>query len=360
MAQIVLFFSHPLTANFLVAGIPAAARALHQVSLASRDGSVPAENCVISVAGGWVPSAWCREEFNRLAPDLKVEIVDWNDLGALRSGAIRGEDLVTASGARAALSTHFNSGSELHNRKSVDATLAELKQASDAILLATGKPGDGIVSRYINRPISRAISRVLLRFPGVVPMHATFAAAALGIAMAICLFAGGPAGLLAGAVLFQAASIVDGVDGEIARATFRSSNTGAMLDSLTDAATNLAFIAGLTFNLWQQGHDHPAMAGAAGLTMLAIGMFLIGRRARAKGGAFTFDGVKDHFRKRPSRLMQWLTWISMRDFYAAASTALILVGFAPHALIAFSIATAGWFAVTLSVLFGKSRQSAQA
>jgi CDP-L-myo-inositol myo-inositolphosphotransferase len=140
------------------------------------------------------------------------------------------------------------------------ADCSAMKVASRQIVASTGKSGDGIVSRYVNRPISRAITRVLLRFPGIRPHHATAAAGAIGILMAASLLVGGKAGLLLGAILFQLASIVDGVDGEIARATFRSSSAGAMWDSLTDAATNISFIGGVTVNLWLRGFEDAAAA----------------------------------------------------------------------------------------------------
>jgi len=50
---------------------------------------------------------------------------------------------------------------------------------------------------------------------------------------------------LIGALLFQAASMFDGVDGEIARATYRTSRSGAALDSAIDAATNFAAMLGI-------------------------------------------------------------------------------------------------------------------
>ena len=63
------------------------------------------------------------------------------------------------------------------------------------------------------------------------------------------MLAGGKAGLILGAILFQAASVIDGVDGEMARATFRATDLGATLDSAVDMATNFLFVLGLTIHL---------------------------------------------------------------------------------------------------------------
>ena len=238
------------------------------------------------------------------------------------------------------------------------ASAALLAAASRRIIAATGKPGDGIVSRLINRPISKAISSQLLRWRQIRPIHATWVTALLAVAMFICLPADGHAGLIAGTLLFQAASIFDSVDGEIARATFRSSRQGAMLDSLVDAAANIGFIGGVVINLWIAGSQNVAMAGAAGLAMMALGLFLIGRRAAKGAGPFTFNGVKDRVCAGGSRLGQWLTWLTMRDFYAFAAVVFVVSGFTEVGLLAFATAAAGWLAVVLFVVGVRAPQTA--
>lgn len=352
-------------ANQLVAGIPAAARAVHYVaSLASRsDQSV---QCQVAVPGGWTPSDQCRAEIARLAPDVGFSVIDTRTSDhAPGVNHLSGEALITDP---AGVEDSFDAMLErrvmatpptLTERSKDDVAnlSAALTQAGNRIVKNTGKPGDGIVSRTINRPISQAITRLLLPVRGIKPLHATIMAAVLGIAMALFLFAGGPAGLIVGALLFQAASITDGVDGEIARATFRSSPAGATLDSTIDAITNLAFIAGLSFNVYLQGEKLASAAGAIGLALMALGLFLIGRRARRNGGSLSFDVVKDHLRDKKSTLMQWLTWLTMRDFYAAAAASLVIVGLASEMLFIFAFVTAGWLVVTLSVLLKPARSS---
>ena len=59
------------------------------------------------------------------------------------------------------------------------------------------------------------------------------------------------AGFAAGGVLFHAASVLDGVDGEVARLTFRSSRRGQWLDTIADDASNLVYFAGLTVGVWR-------------------------------------------------------------------------------------------------------------
>lgn len=358
MTGIAIIFSSAETANHLVAGVPAAARAAHRASLSGRGG---ARNLgVIVVPGGWTPSAWCEQELRRLAPDFRIQGTPERRHEDSQLLAVSGEAVIAATDfAQLVRNCRTRAAGDPSRPAPWDITvdslslkerLALLDRAGSAIIAATGKPTDGIVSRYVNRPISQAITRSALRFPGVQPIHATLAAALLGVIMAFCLISGGQTGLIAGALLFQAASIVDGVDGEIARATFRSSGTGAALDSITDAATNLAFIACVTLNLWYQGLDEPALAGAIGLAILITGLCMIGAAARARGGPFSFDIVKQAVNTRQSTLMQWLTWLTMRDFFAAAGAVLIVFDMAAVMLVLFTVAASIWLIVTLAVL----------
>ncbi|PNU05083.1 CDP-alcohol phosphatidyltransferase family protein [Novosphingobium guangzhouense] len=351
MPRHVIAFTSARTAEYLVAGVPAAARALREVAANAPSADV---ECVITTSDAWTPSAYCQSECARLAPSVTLRTTGLATVaGHGATVFLRGEDLACGnprlpSPYPAAIHPDLGSASLPfeHERDSLE----RLEQAGRTVIAATGKPGDGIVSRHLNRPVSQAISRRLLKIPGITPNQATIGTALLGLAMIASLLLGGQNGLVLGALLFQAASIFDGVDGEIARATWRMSARGAMLDSVIDAATNLFFIAGLTANLAMQGNLDAASAGTAGLAMLATGLFLIGRRSRAIGGNFTFDVVKHQVNARPSRLMQWLTWLTMRDFFAAAGALLIVAGYAHHALVGFAVCAALWLVFVLSVL----------
>jgi 1L-myo-inositol 1-phosphate cytidylyltransferase / CDP-L-myo-inositol myo-inositolphosphotransferase len=115
--------------------------------------------------------------------------------------------------------------------------------------------------------------------------------------MTLALVLGEGPGLITGALLFQAASIFDGVDSEMARATFRTSRTGAALDSVIEACTNLAFVLGVTIIVGLAGDRVGAAAGTLALVTLAAGFSLIGGSARAANEPLNFDVVKVHFRR---------------------------------------------------------------
>ncbi|NJM51774.1 MAG: CDP-alcohol phosphatidyltransferase family protein [Sphingomonadales bacterium] len=353
----------------MAAGIPAAARAALEAERAAKSGNI--SRVIIAVPHGWTPSRFCMAEMVRLAPNITIDVADSCALASTSDAVIlKGESLPDGAQITAIIASRENDAqrsgaattaqmiqpaSALDTEFDVEArasAMKQLKRRGEAIIMATAKPGDGIVSRYINRPISRLFSRALLQIEGVKPIYATIAAIIIGIMMAACLFLGGPEGLIAGAVLFQFASIIDGVDGEIARATHRSTLSGAKLDSISDAATNLAFIAGVIANLWQRGDQFSAAIGLLGLGCLAFGMILLGNRARSNGGAFTFDAVKNKLRSNPSSFLQILIWITMRDFYAAVGALAIIANFAGTALLIFSFITIGWLSVVILVLSG--------
>ena len=354
MIRLHLVFSSIVAVDTLVAGLPAAARAVR--GAAAADGRVSEVAITVLDAKG-EPAQFTRAEIARLAPTLAVRWFHCDE-GQFADGEtpLDGERCAAGDIANAALPSSFAAIRDAKSERSQAHDLAALRRAGHAIITATGKPSDGLVSRYINRPISRSLSRAVLRIPGVAPIHGTMAALIIGIAMAGFLFFGGPSGVVIGAMLFQAASVIDGVDGEIARATHRSSQAGARLDTLCDAATNLAFIAGLTFNLWQQGEGRTALAGVIGLSLLATGLLLLGWRSKAQGGALTFDAVKNEFRGEPSRAKNTLAAITSRDVYALAFALMAAVGFAGEALIVFACAVAIWLAVIIRVLATTSPQ----
>lgn len=335
-----VLFASPKAAEHIVAGVPAAARVVREVAGSERGAAGP--EFLIAVRGEWQPSPLCQSEIARLAPRARWRAVDADEAPVANWQTIPlDRDTATVE--------HADTAKALG--------LEELRHWGRRIVRDTGKAGDGIVSRHINRPISQAITRMFLRWPGARPWHATLAAGLIGLAMAIALFFGGTSGLMIGAALFQLASIIDGVDGETARATFRTSERGAMLDSVTDAATNLSFVSGVAFNVYSNGSVSAGLAGATGFVLLAIGSALLAIQSRRDGGDFTFDALKTRMRQRPSRLKQWLVWMTMRDFYALAACVAILAGCVQILLFAFATVAAGWLVVVLGMLAMSTRQS---
>ncbi len=102
------------------------------------------------------------------------------------------------------------------------------------------KPTDGPVSRLINRRISTRITRMLVRLGVSNPNAVTLFTGALGVLSALPYLLVDPLMAALAGFLVQLSSILDGVDGEIARMLGRKSRFGAYLDAVTDRIVDIA------------------------------------------------------------------------------------------------------------------------
>lgn len=101
---------------------------------------------------------------------------------------------------------------------------------------------DGLVSRYLNRPLSRPAARALVPTP-ITPNGVTLFTLALSVVTGAMLAAGWN---IAGGIAIQAVSVIDGVDGELARLKGLSTKFGAVLDAVTDRYADALMLGGMT------------------------------------------------------------------------------------------------------------------
>jgi 1L-myo-inositol 1-phosphate cytidylyltransferase / CDP-L-myo-inositol myo-inositolphosphotransferase len=146
-----------------------------------------------------------------------------------------------------------------------------------ALRRSLGKDTDGPVSRFINRPLSTRLSMALAPLRPA-PDLVSLVAFALGLAGATLLAVGQG---LAGALLVHAASVADGVDGEVARLQLRGGPRGALLDGVLDRVADAAIVAGL--GLWALG-DHGAR-GVLALTVAATAGALLSMATKDRAAA---------------------------------------------------------------------------
>ena len=107
-----------------------------------------------------------------------------------------------------------------------------LREAERRLMRDQGrKTRDGPVSRHLNRPVSRWLSRYLVR-TAVTPNQISLASWMLSCIAAGLMALGGYPTLAAGGVLAQLASIIDGCDGEIARLKHSQSEFGGWFDAV--------------------------------------------------------------------------------------------------------------------------------
>jgi len=115
----------------------------------------------------------------------------------------------------------------------------------------SGKPTDGPISKIINRKIStRITSYILSRNLPVTPNQISLLSFLTAVAASLLYVARLPA--LAG-VLVQTSSIIDGVDGELARARRISNPVGAFVDSILDRLADALIIISLTIIALENG-----------------------------------------------------------------------------------------------------------
>jgi hypothetical protein len=106
------------------------------------------------------------------------------------------------------------------------------------------KPQDNAITRYLYRPISFPLTRLLVWTP-ITPNQVSYAVAVL-VAFGCWLTAHASMQLvIAGTAVVLAASYLDCCDGEIARVKLTSSRLGAWIDTVIDEASSIAYMATL-------------------------------------------------------------------------------------------------------------------
>jgi phosphatidylglycerophosphate synthase len=159
------------------------------------------------------------------------------------------------------------------------ATGDQIDEIERRFLRGSGKSQDGLVSRYLNRPISRTITRLILRFPAS-PNGWTWLIFPIPVIAAFVLSRGTYLSFVWGLILFQIFSILDGCDGEIARAKFMESESGRRLDDLFDVLSNVVLALGLALGL-RHAHQHFGVLylaeGIATAGLIVISEWLLAR-----------------------------------------------------------------------------------
>ncbi len=127
----------------------------------------------------------------------------------------------------------------------------DLRRAGRLFRRSLPRPGDGPIARLLNRRLSVPISWLIARFRPS-PDLLSIVSFLIGLAGAVFLALG--EGVLGGA-LVQACSVLDGVDGEVARLTLKAGARGTLWDGFLDRLGDVAVCAGLGLWALDAGHD---------------------------------------------------------------------------------------------------------
>jgi phosphatidylglycerophosphate synthase len=198
------------------------------------------------------------------------------------------------------------------------------------------KPQDGFVSRLLNRPISSRITRLLVRFP-IQPSALTASIFVLPVVAGVFLVRGNYLSVLLGAAIFQVFSILDGCDGEIARARNLESKFGERLDNVCDFLGSLIYVLALGSGL------HHFKEGVGCAVLITANEMVLKWGARAKEvdsedfhesfyarhhGMIVHSGLLD----LGERFVWWLFQLTKRDVAIFFFLVLALLNQAPWIL----------------------------
>ncbi len=215
-------------------------------------------------------------------------------------------------------------------------TPRDLDHARRLLRRSLRRESDGPVSRLFNRRLSIPISWALAALR---PSPDLLSALAFLVGVAAAVFLAMGEGI-AGGLLAQACSILDGVDGEVARLSVRAGSKGALLDGFLDRLADVAVVAGLA--VWSAAEG----TGTTALVLLTVG---------ATSGAIVSMATKDRVAalglEPPSeRRIGW--FLGGRDGRLLLVMVLAVAGL-PTAALAATAAT-GIVSSTVRVLFART------
>ena len=133
---------------------------------------------------------------------------------------------------------------------------------------------DGYISRHVNRRLSDPVARLLVK-TRITPNQVSWAAFIIALLSFISFVFSQN---IVGGLLVQLSSIVDGIDGSLARLKGITSSFGDFLDSMLDRYADILIVLGLT--LWSLSHESYPGIWLAGFLAIAGTICISYTRAR--------------------------------------------------------------------------------
>jgi phosphatidylglycerophosphate synthase len=282
----------------------------------------------------------------RAATEETRAIADWDALVV----ATRGRARELARGFEAVLGAWRRGGELVEVAAPERGFVVPLgDRRAEALLVASlRKPIDGLASRALNRHVSLWLTGRLMR-TGLRPNHVTLFTMACGIAAGLVCALGGYGAALAGVLLLELGSVVDGVDGELARLKYLGSRRGEWLDTIADDLANACFIAGAAANLASSGARWAWPAGVAALVAFAFTQLTsyaqLSRRGTGDLSALSWT-IADH------GPLKWLALCVKRDFFVTLFVPLVALG---RLDVVLALLTLGAVAVAASMIVELAR-----
>ncbi|MBN2039964.1 MAG: CDP-alcohol phosphatidyltransferase family protein [Spirochaetes bacterium] len=180
----------------------------------------------------------------------------------------------------------------LNDKQFLLETEPDFKNAVKLVKSYIIKNTGGFIAQKINKRLSMPVSSRIAN-TRIHPNYLTFVNILIGLMSGILLLFNTYWHIVFGGLLFQLASIMDGVDGEVAKFTFKFSKLGAWLDTLSDNLTLLVFIAGCSYLYYINTNGIiPVIVIAlafAGLITMIFSMVRYLRKYSDNGSLVTYD-----------------------------------------------------------------------
>jgi phosphatidylglycerophosphate synthase len=149
----------------------------------------------------------------------------------------------------------------------------EIARCERRFLRDTGKSHDGIVARFLNRPISRSVTRILLK-TRITPNAWSVGTTIIPLIGCLFLVRGTYWGFVLGTACYHFHSALDGCDGEIARAKYLESERGRRVDAYCDLGVTVLMALSLGVGLYRQ-RSHGNVTGLVFLLEGVLSALLI-------------------------------------------------------------------------------------
>ena len=166
------------------------------------------------------------------------------------------------------------------------------REAERKLWRSLGSSADGLVDRYLNRPVGRVFSKLLVHTP-VTPNAVSLVSILIGVVSAPFFAAGD---FVIGALLLQLCAIVDCVDGDLARALFKESPLGKWLDIGGDQVVHFSVFAAIGLGVARANPAMPALElglSAAFGVLLCFPLIIRGLRQPPEQRGFVLNKLMD-------------------------------------------------------------------
>jgi phosphatidylglycerophosphate synthase len=240
----------------------------------------------------------------------------------------------------------------------------DVARARDVLLQALRKPlgrqADGVVAYYVNRAISIPISAAIVN-SAMTPNVVTFIALLVGLAAAAMVADGSWPWMVMGGLALQLSSVLDGVDGEIARLRLTTSHAGEWFDTVCDDVINIAFMLGLGLGCYQRGGNVAClMVAGIGAAVAVVVVAVLYRNLIAAGLAshnsltWGFERPNEGSRRGfLSMVVVVFSYVAKRDSYTVLLLVLLVLDL-PVAALGVMVAGIGILATGLLVQLAAS------